>query len=173
QVSGKSLAIHVHATEFDRSGENVNPAVYQIEKMGMEAADLVITVSNLTRNIVINKYGISPDKVFTVHNAVDCSEGDALGHIKRNTPEKIVTFLGRITFHKGPEYLIEAAKKVLDRDPNVRFVMAGRPAMLHEGIRRVAELIITMNFHFTGFLKRDDVPMMSRKGDIYVMPSVS
>src|SRR5690606_9852950 len=96
QVSGKSLAIHVHATEFDRSGENVNPAVYQIEKMGMEAADLVITVSNLTRNIVINKYGISPDKVFTVHNAVDFSEGDGLGHIKRNTPEKIVTFLGRI-----------------------------------------------------------------------------
>ena len=172
-ASGKPLAIHVHATEFDRSGENVNQEVYRIEKMGMEAADLVIAVSNLTRNTVIHKYGISPDKVFTVHNAVDFSEGDSLGEVKRHTPEKIVTFLGRITYQKGPEYFIEAAKKVLDREPNVRFVMAGSGDMMNKMIRRVAELNIAMNFHFTGFLKGDDVPTMFRMSDVYVMPSVS
>lgn len=173
EASGKPLAIHVHATEFDRSGENVNQEVYRIEKMGMEAADLVIAVSNLTRNTVIHKYGISPDKVFTVHNAVDFSEGDSLGDVKRHTPEKIVTFLGRITYQKGPEYFIEAAKKVLDREPNVRFVMAGSGDMMNKMIRRVAELGISMNFHFTGFLKGDDVPTMFRMSDVYVMPSVS
>ena len=173
KASGKPLAIHVHATEFDRSGENVNKEVYQIEKMGMEAADLVIAVSNLTRNTVIHRYGISPDKVFTVHNAVDFSEGDSLGEVKRHTPEKIVTFLGRITYQKGPEYFIEAAKKVLDREPNVRFVMAGSGDMMNKMIRRVAELGISMNFHFTGFLKGDDVPTMFRMSDVYVMPSVS
>lgn len=173
KASGKPLAIHVHATEYDRSGENVNPVVHQIEKMGMEAADLVIAVSNLTRNIVINKYGIDPEKVFTVHNAVDFSEGDHMGQVKRNTPEKIVTFLGRITYQKGPEYFIEAAKKVLERVPDVRFVMAGSGDMMNKMVRRVAELNIAMNFHFTGFLKGDDVPMMFRMSDVYVMPSVS
>ena len=63
RLTGKPLVVHVHATEFDRTGENVNTQVYALEKMGMEAADKVITVSNLTRNIVINRYGISPDKV--------------------------------------------------------------------------------------------------------------
>lgn len=173
RASGKPLAIHVHATEFDRSGEQVNEAVFKIEKMGMEAADLVIAVSNLTRNTIINRYGISPDKVFTVHNAVDFSDADQLANVPRNTPEKIVTFLGRITFQKGPEYFIEAAKKVLDKMPDVRFVMAGSGDMMNKMIRRVAELNIAMNFHFTGFLKGDDVPMMFSISDVYVMPSVS
>lgn len=173
KASGKPLAIHVHATEYDRSGENVNEPVYQIEKMGMEAADIIFAVSHLTRNTVIKKYGISPEKVHTVHNAVDFSESDRIGEVSRNTPEKIVTFLGRITYQKGPEYFIEAAKKVLDRIPNVRFVMAGSGDMMNKMVRRVAELNIAMNFHFTGFLKGDDVPLMFRMSDVYVMPSVS
>lgn len=108
RVTGKPLVIHVHATEFDRSGENVNPQVYELEKRGMDAADRVIAVSNLTRNTIINRYHIDPAKVFTVHNAVDFSSVEDR-EITRGVPEKIVTFLGRITFQKGPEYFIEAA----------------------------------------------------------------
>ncbi len=70
-VSGKPFVIHVHATDFDRSGGNVNPVVYNMEKGGMDYADKIITVSNLTRDIVINKYGINPEKVTTVYNAVE------------------------------------------------------------------------------------------------------
>ena len=124
RVSGKPLVVHVHATEFDRSGENINTQVYDLEKRGMEAADRVIAVSNLTRNIVINNYHIDPSKVFTVHNAVDFSTVENR-EITRGVPEKIVTFLGRITFQKGPEYFIEAAYKVLQKTKDVRFVMAG------------------------------------------------
>ncbi|MEI6854281.1 MAG: glycosyltransferase family 4 protein, partial [Bacteroidota bacterium] len=111
--SGKPLVVHMHATEFDRSGENVNQNVYDIERKGMEAADAVITVSNLTRDIVINRYGIDPQKVFTVHNAVEPTENDEVLNIAKNVREKVVTFLGRITFQKGPDYFIEAAYKVL------------------------------------------------------------
>ena len=69
--SGKPLIIHVHATDFDRSGGSVNPQVYAIEREGMEFADQIITVSNLTRSIVIEKYGIDPEKITTVYNAVE------------------------------------------------------------------------------------------------------
>ncbi len=172
KVSGKPLVIHVHATEFDRSGENVNSIVYGIERQGMLAADRVITVSNLTRNIVINRYGIDPDKVITIHNAVDFQSYSDLD-VDRGVPEKIVTFLGRITFQKGPEYFIEAAAKVLKRYPNVRFVMAGSGDMLNGSIRRVAQLKIATKFHFTGFLKGGDVQKMFAHSDVYVMPSVS
>ncbi|MFW5706905.1 MAG: glycosyltransferase, partial [Bacteroidota bacterium] len=173
KISGKPLIVHMHATEFDRSGENVNTLVYEIEKAGMEAADKVIAVSHLTRNTVIQRYGINPDKVVTVHNGVEPSEKESKEEIERHLDEKIVTFLGRITFQKGPEYFIEAAYKVLQRDSNVRFVMAGSGDMLPKMIRRVARLGIANKFHFTGFLMGDDVDKMFGLSDVYVMPSVS
>ena len=172
KVSGKKLVVHVHATEYDRSGENVNSIVYNLERQGMLAADTVVTVSNLTRNIVINRYGIDPAKVVTVHNAVDFQSYSSL-EVERGVPEKIVTFLGRITFQKGPEYFIEAAAKVLKRFPNVRFVMAGSGDMMNSSIRRVAQLKIATKFHFTGFLRGANVQKMFAHSDVYVMPSVS
>ena len=175
QASGKPLVVHMHATEFDRTGENVNQRVYDIERQGMLAADRVITVSNLTRNIVIEKYGIDANKVFTVYNAVepiDQLPGTVL-KVEKHVPEKIVTFLGRVTFQKGPEYFIEAAYKVLQRDPNVRFVMAGSGDLLEKMIRRVAQLRISTRFHFTGFLRGENVDRMFLMSDVYVMPSVS
>ncbi len=172
RVSGKPLVVHMHATEYDRSGENVNTQVHSIEKAGMEAADRVITVSDLTRNIVVNRYGIPAEKVFTVHNAVQFAD-NGLEAPERAVPEKIVTFLGRITFQKGPDYFVEAAAKVLERVKNVRFVMAGSGDMMNHVIRRVARLGIADRFHFTGFLRGDDVQRMFLLSDVYVMPSVS
>ncbi len=173
QVSGKPLVVHVHATDFDRSGGNVNPGVYEMEKRGMEAADKVITVSNLTRNTVIHNYGIDAEKVVTVYNAVDPVVQQENILVKKGFDEKIVTFLGRITLQKGPEYFIEVAKKVLQKMDNVRFVMAGSGDMMIKMIWHAASLRIMDKFHFTGFLKGDDVYRMFSMTDVYVMPSVS
>ncbi len=173
EVSGKPLVIHVHATDFDRSGGNVNPDVYAIEKRGMDAASKIITVSNLTRDIVINKYFINPDKVETVYNAVEQVQISDDIIIKKGFDEKVVTFLGRITMQKGPEYFIEAAYKVLKVMKNVRFVMAGSGDMMERMMRRAASLRITDRFHFTGFLRGPDVFTMLAMSDVYIMPSVS
>ena len=172
RVSGKPLLVHMHATEFDRSGENINTQTYAIERAGMHAADMVIAVSNLTRNIVINRYGVPAEKVVAVHNAVRFAEKEK-PLPERGVDDKIVTFLGRITFQKGPDYFVEAAAKVLKRVPNVRFVMAGSGDMMNHVIRRVAALGIADRFHFTGFLRGDDVQKMFQLSDVYVMPSVS
>lgn len=172
-VSGKPLVVHVHATDFDRSGGSVNPGVYDIEKRGMEMADRVIAVSNLTRNIIIEKYGINPDKVVTVHNAVEPLEDREILKREKSIDDKIVTFLGRVTLQKGPEYFVEAAHLVLQKLKNVRFVMAGSGDMLKHIIHRVSALRIGDRFHFTGFLKGEDVYTMYSLSDVYVMPSVS
>jgi len=173
EVSGKPLVIHVHATDFDRSGGNVNPEVYRIEKAGMDSAVKIITVSNLTRDIVINKYNIHPDKVETVYNAVEHLDFQGDLDVKKGFDEKVVTFLGRITLQKGPEYFIEAAYKVLKMMSNVRFVMAGSGDMMERMMRRAASLKITDRFHFTGFLRGKDVFTMLAFSDVYIMPSVS
>jgi glycosyltransferase involved in cell wall biosynthesis len=173
EVSGKPLVIHVHATDFDRSGGNVNPDVYRIEKLGMDAASKIITVSNLTRDIVINKYNINPDKVETVYNAVEPVKMSQDVVLSKGFDDKVVTFLGRITLQKGPEYFIEAAYKVLKAMPDVRFVMAGSGDMMEKMMRRAAALKITDRFHFTGFLKGKDVFTMLNMSDVYIMPSVS
>ena len=172
-VSGKPLVIHVHATDFDRSGGSVNPGVFDIEKRGMEAADMIIAVSNLTRNTVIEKYGIDPSKVVTVYNAVEPLEISGWPEFRKPVKDKIVTFLGRITLQKGPEYFIEAAYKVLKKMPDVRFVMAGSGDMFPRMIRRAASLGISDRVHFTGFLRGQDVYQMFSISDLYVMPSVS
>lgn len=174
QITGKPLVIHVHATDFDRSRGNVNPTVYNIEKYGMDMADHIITVSNMTRDTVINKYHIDPRKVTTVHNAVTPLSREILD-IKpnNNTGDKIVTFLGRITMQKGPEFFVQAARQVLQRTPNVRFVMAGGGDKMAEMVDLASAYGIVDRFHFTGFLKGKEVYEMLKSSDLYIMPSVS
>jgi glycosyltransferase involved in cell wall biosynthesis len=171
-ISGKPLIVHVHATEFDRSGANINQDVYDLERRGMEAADRVIAVSNLTRNTIIEKYNIAPDKVVTVHNGI-AGATDYTGNQTRHVKEKIVTFLGRLTLQKGPEYFVEAAHLLLQHNNNVRFVMAGSGDMLPKLARQVARLGIGTRFHFTGFLEEQEVQQLFAMSDVFVMPSVS
>ena len=173
QVSGKPLVIHVHATEFDRSRGKPNPVVFGIEKDGMTHADHIICVSNLTRETVIHNYGIDPAKVTTVHNAVTPLTPEQLNVPEHKSKDKIVTFLGRITMQKGPEYFVEAAAKVLKNNPNVRFVMAGSGDMMDKMILLAAERGISDRFHFPGFQKGNQVYEMLKASDVYIMPSVS
>ena len=173
QVTGKPLVIHVHATDFDRSRGNVNPTVFNIELDGMHHADHIITVSDLTRRTVIEKYGIDPAKVTTVHNAVTPLSQDLLDIKVERPKDKVVTFLGRITMQKGPEYFVEAAARVLKLDKNVRFVMAGSGDMMNKMIDLAAERGIADRFHFPGFQKGRQVYETFAASDVYIMPSVS
>ena len=174
QVTGKPLVVHVHATDFDRSRGNVNPTVFGIEMDGMNHADHIITVSDLTRRTVIEKYHQDPAKVTTVHNAVTPLAPSILAlPDRRGVKDKVVTFLGRITMQKGCEYFVEAAAKVLERTKNVRFIMAGSGDMMDAMIRLAAERNISDRFHFTGFMKGQQVYEVFKASDVYVMPSVS
>jgi glycogen(starch) synthase len=173
KAGGKPLIIHIHATEYDRSGENMNQNVYNIEKYGMEQADKIIAVSYYTKNTIATHYGIDPHKIAVVHNAVEKQKQIERFGIQKNLPDKYVLFLGRVTMQKGPDYFIEAANLVLKKMKNVRFIMAGSGDMMPKLISRAASLKITDRFHFTGFLNRVEVEKMYAMSDLYVMPSVS
>jgi glycosyltransferase involved in cell wall biosynthesis len=172
--TNKPLIVHVHATEFDRTGGNgVNPYVYSIEKEGMEKADCVVVVSNYTKEIVKTKYNIDEDKIFVVHNGIECGEKckEIESAIKEHN--KIVLFLGRITLQKGPDYFIKAAKKVSEYVKNVKFVITGSGDMEPYVIEESARLGIADKVIFTGFLRGKEVDYMYKLADVYVMPSVS
>jgi glycosyltransferase involved in cell wall biosynthesis len=177
QISSKPLIVHVHSTEFDRSGEHVNQTIYNIERQGMNAAEEIITVSDYTKNIIINRYDIAQDKIEVVYNGIE-SNGE-LGSVSLQTqaiPEKsdkIVLFLGRITMQKGPEYFLAAAKKVLEKVKNVKFVMAGNGDMMYRMVELAAQMGIGQKVTFTGFLHGSDVNKIYQMADLYVMPSVS
>ena len=174
QVSGKPLVIHVHATDFDRSRGQVNPTVYSIEKNGMDNADCIMCVSELTRQTVIKHYHQDPAKCVAMHNAVyPLSEELQAIPRKENTKEKTVTFLGRITMQKGPEYFVEAAALVLKRTKNIRFCMAGSGDKMEEMIDLAANLGIADKFHFPGFQRGRQVYEAYKQSDVFVMPSVS
>ncbi len=172
--SGKPLMVHVHSTEFDRSGEHVNQMIYDIEREGMHFAKRVIAVSNFTKNIVVERYGVSSDKVEVVHNGVERNgNNQLLSEVGITKGERIVLFLGRITMQKGPEYFLYAAKKVLEVMDDVKFVMAGSGDLMHRAVEMAAELGIGSKVLFTGFLRGEDVNKIYKMADLFVMPSVS
>lgn len=173
KVSGKPLIVHVHATEVDRSGANVNHEIFQIEREGLIHADKVVSVSQWTKNILVKNYQIAGEKIEVVHNGINPK---ASADVRATTPPlgaQIVTFLGRITHQKGPMYFVEAARKVHEQFPEVHFVVAGAGDQLPAMIERIAQLRMSNNFHFTGFLKGDDIDRIWAMSTVYVMPSVS
>lgn len=173
-ATGKPLIAHIHSTEFDRSGENVNQMIYEIERSGMQYADQVIAVSSWTKKIVTQKYNINPAKVEVVHNGIDKQNKDLLPTeklVKNN--EKMVLFLGRITMQKGPEYFLQAAKKVLEVRDDVKFVMAGSGDMMNRMIEMAAGMGIGNKVLFTGFLRGEALNKVYKMADLFVMPSVS
>lgn len=172
-ATGKPLVVHIHSTEFDRSGEHVNQVVYDIEREGMERADRVIAVSHFTRSLVVGRYGIAPEKVEVVYNGVERNGAWSIGPTSIKRDEKLVLFLGRITMQKGPEYFLHAARKVLEAMDNVKFVMAGSGDLMYRSIELAAQLGIGQKVLFTGFLRGDDVRKIYQMADLYVMPSVS
>lgn len=175
RVSGKPLIAHVHATEFDRTGgQGVNQEVYDIEKWGMEQADKVVAVSRFTKQMIVAKYGIVPEKIEVVHNAVDDAIAGAGDTRSFSFPGKaIVLFVGRMTLQKGPDYFVAAARKVLEQEKNVMFVMAGDGDMYHAVVEQAARLGIAEHFSFTGFLRGEELTRLYRSANIFVMPSIS
>jgi len=172
--TGKPLVVHIHSTEFDRSGRHVNQRVYDIERRGMAAADRVIAVSFFTKRICTSRYSIPEEKITVIYNAI--LNGGHHFDERRATiakGEKIVLFLGRITMQKGPEYFLAAAKKVLSIMDNVKFIMAGSGDMTRRTIEMAAEMGIGHKVLFPGFLRGSDVEKVYRMADLYVMPSVS
>lgn len=181
RATGRPLIVHVHATEFDRCGGawGVNPEVYAIEKEGMEVADVVIAVSELTKNIIVREYGIAPEKVRVVYNGIDettsPSSDAALPRLSKlkKSGYRLVLFLGRVTLQKGPDYFLRAAKRVLDRNPQVLFILSGSGDMESETMRLAAELGISGHVMFTGFLHGAERHEVYAAADLFVMPSVS
>ena len=170
-MTGKPLVVHVHSTEFDRSGENVDSRIYEIERRGMHGAIRAICVSHLTRRIVLHRYGVAPEKVDVVYNGIEHNGPAPTTNIRKG--DRIVLFLGRITMQKGPEYFIAAAKKVLGKFDRVKFVIAGSGDMERRVISLAAEMGIGHKVLFTGFLRGKDVDRIFQMADVYVMPSVS
>jgi len=178
KVTGKPLILHVHATEFDRTGgQGVNQNVYDIEKSAMNEADGIITVSNFTKEKIIKHYGIHPEKLTVIHNGIDENDYKTLPpqleEIKKIGKQKIVLFVGRITIQKGPEYFVRAAKKVLEYYPNTLFVVSGSGDMQAQMMEEAAFLGIGDRVIFTGFLRDDDLNALYQAADLFVMPSVS
>lgn len=172
-ASQKPLIVHVHATEYDRSAGHPNPAVLDYERYGLENADLVIAVSNYTKNIIMDKYGIPEKKIRVIHNAVEKTPITLSLKNESQFEEKTILFLGRLTIAKGADYLLKAAQKVIQIYPTVKFVFVGKGEMIKELIDLSIDLGISQNVVFTGWLNHKQVDEAYRRADLFVMPSIT
>jgi len=176
KVSGKPLVVHVHATEFDRSGgECVDARIYEIEKRGLDNADKIIVVSDFTKRKIVKYYGVDAKKVEVVHNGLTSARSKNKAGLEtfRKTGYRVVLFLGRMTLQKGPDWFLKAAQKVLEVYPKVLFIMAGTGDMERQVIEEAARMGISDKVLFTGYVQDEDLSRMYKAADLYVMPSVS
>lgn len=177
RASGKPLILHVHATSFDQAAsDNVDPEIFKIEQEAFAMADNVVTVSDYTRNIIVKKHGADPHKVVTVHNGCDTHDvpmyEPTLAELKAQG-KRIVLYHGRITIQKGVDYFVKAARRVIDFDPNVVFVISGWGDMQNQIIDLVGQLGLSKHFIFAGSLWDEERDRMYQTADLVVMPSVS
>ena len=171
--TGKPFIAHVHITEYDKSGGlGANPDIYHVERQGMHAADKVIVVSNFVKNNIMQRYGVPEHKIRVVHNGGVEMKKNA-ENFKINDGCKYVLFAGRVTLQKGPEFFLEAARRVLEKEDNVKFILAGSGDQLNMVIEKAAEMGIANKFMFTGFYNRDEAEKLFSMADVFVMPSVS
>lgn len=166
----KPLCLHVHALETDRTFKTIQNDIFEIEQTAMQMADLIFPVSGYTKEQIVEFYGIDGEKITPIYNAID---EKLIKRWKHKIPQKIVTFLGRITAQKGPQYLFETAQKVVAEYPDVRFVIAGTGDQMAQLIAASADNQISKNFIFTGFISRDEADALLATSDVYFMPSVS
>lgn len=175
KLTGKPLVLHVHITELDKTGGNGgNEKIFEVEKLGFEGADKIISISEFIKKRLTGDYGVNPEKIEIVHNGGISDLVPSLekyNHFSKD--DKIVLFAGRITLQKGVEYFIKAAKKVLEYDPEIKFIVAGNGDMLPQMIELVAEFGIGKNVLFYGFYTREDAKKLFSMADVFVMPSVS
>lgn len=174
QDTNTPLVVHIHSTEFDRSGGNVDLRIVDIERRAMDRADRIVTVSALTRRVLIERYQQPAAKISVVHNAIVpyASMPAAPAPVRAEAPP-LVTFIGRVTYQKGPEYFVEAAHLVLQRRSDVRFVLAGDGDLLPFVKELALSLGIGDAFEFPGFLSPDAVRRLHEASAVFVMPSVS
>jgi len=182
-LTGAPLIVHVHATEFDRSGEHTgNPIVHEIEQQGLLMADRIIAVSRITKNIIVERYNIPADKVEVVHNALDVNElGDYhydlrtykyLEHLKQEGFTVVAT-VTRFTIQKGLVHFMKAAARACERYDKLVFLLAGDGEQRDELLRLSADLGIADKVFFTGFVRGKQWRDAYCVADIFVMSSVS
>jgi glycosyltransferase involved in cell wall biosynthesis len=176
-VSGKPLILHVHATSFDQAGgSNVDPAVYAVEHQSFHAADSIVAISNYTRDLIIDRFNIDPSKVEVVHNGIKPQQPPKLEPVLAELKaqgKKIVFYNGRITIQKGVDYFVRAARRVVDIEPDVVFVISGSGDMEREIIDLVGALGLSSHVMFAGALWDEERDRMYQSADLFVMPSVS
>lgn len=183
QISGLPLVVHVHATEFDRSGsESGNPLIHEIEYQGLMMADRIVAVSNVTKSIIVQKYGIPADKIEVMHNAVDVESMAGytydertyryLEHL-RDEGYTVVSTVGRMTVQKGLTQLVRAMARASERYDRLVLLLAGDGEQRDELLRLAADLGVSDKIFFTGFVRGKQWRDTYSVSDIFVMSSVS
>jgi len=171
KITGKPLVFTVHSTEYDRTA-NIYPMnfIVEVEKRGLQKADLVITVSERMKKQLIERYDAKEEKIIVIYNGIDASR--FFGLIKKDN-KGIILFLGRLTNQKGPYFFLHTAKKVLEKRKDVMFILAGQGEQMPELIRIAIGLGIMNNVVFTGYLSEEELLQAYTIADVYVMPSVA
>lgn len=183
ELTGAPLVVHVHATEFDRSGENYgNPIVHEIEQQALDMADRIIAVSNITKAIIVERYGIASERVEVIHNAIDVDSFEPYEYDMRDyryfealkaEGYTVVALLTRFTIQKGLTHFLRGAARACEKYDKFVFLLAGDGEQRDELISMAASMGIADKVYFTGFVRGKQWRDVYSVADVFVMSSVS
>lgn len=135
----------------------------------------LVTVTNNATFSFLRKLGVQRPQI--IYGGVDTRyyaprklpNPRSVPHVTRTFDEQdiIVSFVGRMIYSKGPHLLLEAAKALVKRHPQVTVFFAGDGNMYTKLSKRRVKNII-----FLGSLERDEVAKLMANSDILVHPSL-
>ena len=177
------LIATIHATEYGRHNGIHNDTqnyISQKENRLSQEAWRVIVCSNYMRDELKRVFGTPWNKIDIIYNGIYAekkqhdSNFDAIAFRRRfaRDEDKIIYYVGRMTYEKGVEVLLKAAPKVLwELGGKGRIIIIGGGNTDH--LKELAyHLHIGDKCHFTGFMSDEDLDKFQTIADCAVFPSL-
>ena len=170
-------------------GEQPEPHTRAIgEEQVVKASTALIANTDAEAASLVSLYDACPDNVFVVAPGVDLesfspADGKAAARIRLDiAPDAIMlTFVGRIQPHKGPDVLLRAAAEMVTHSPHLRaklavVIMGGTSGSINEleKIKSLAKFLKIEDItHFVNPVSRKVLPDWYRASDLVCVPSYS
>lgn len=132
--------------------------------------DKIVCNSYSVKSRYEKKLGQISRKLMVIRNGIDLERFSVTSIKPIQKKEKIVLTASRLSFEKGIQFFIEAAKTILGKTKDVRFLIAGEGEMRIELEGLVKKYQIQENVIFTGFVK--DIQNLIAESDVVVLPSL-
>jgi glycosyltransferase involved in cell wall biosynthesis len=148
------------------------------ERFNYRYCDRIVSVTDKLKDELVRLYSVPAKKVLVINNGANTDifkpidQKQARAELGLDSSKKYVCFVGHLAAWQGVEFLIHSAPFILDKCPEVRFLVVGDGVMRDKLLETASELGLSNKFIFTGRVPYENVPVYINAADVCVAPFI-